>query len=301
MSRKYIPINTIADIDLSKVSLATIDNRYIDKNGNRFATRFNIRNRKIQIVRIALGTDEAINSKGKIVKELLKKREHFPEQDQLMDELIPQTPEELEAVEEKKVVDPSYARLPKWIQEKEIPFLDSVDPGKFVATLPEVKKTISERIFGIINTIEKSDLYDNFQGFDPVMKFHHIFDDNINTAFTKAEEIISEFSKYPKTPEHYLNNIEIKHHDMIEQLEGEEQMNVIKSYMICHSLMPAMEGALQITEFFREVVSTIDKGSIPEKKIQTFEDNLSSARSIEDLAREKISQMITWMREEKLY
>jgi len=300
MSKKYIPINTIEDIDLSKISLATINNRYIDSNGNRFATRFNLRSRKIQIVRIALGADEAINAKGKVVKELLKKRMHHEEDDSLLEELIPQSaPEEPE--EEKPPEDPAYADLPDWIREKEIPFLDEVDPAKFISSLPETNKTISERIFGIIHNIEKSGLYDSFQGFDPVLEFSHLFDVEINPAAQKTDEMISEFSKFPKTPEHYMNEVETRFHNKLDTIEGEEKMNYLKSYIICHSYFPAMKGAMQITELFHQIIATIDPESIPEDKKRTFNDTLGSADSLTEVAREKISEMITWMRQEGVY
>lgn len=74
MSRRYKAINSIDDIDISRITLGDINQRYIDEHGNRFATRFNIRTRKIQIVRIALGEDEAKNAKGKLVEGLARHR-----------------------------------------------------------------------------------------------------------------------------------------------------------------------------------------------------------------------------------
>ena len=303
MSKKYIPINTIADIDLSKVSLGNINNRYIDKDGNRFATRFNLRSHKIQIVRIALGADEAFNAKGKVVKELLKLRasDHGEEDETIMNELLQsQSPEEA-PVEEAAPVDPAYAKMPEWIGRHEIPFLDDVNPAKLISSLPETNKTISERIFGIIHNIEKSGLYDNFQGFDPVLEFSHLFDVEISPATQQTDELINEFSKFPKSPEHYMNDVEAQHHKHLDELPAEEKMSFLKSYLICHSYFPAIKAALHITELFHQIIAEIAPENIPENKQRTFNDTLASADSITELAKEKASPMITWMRQEGVY
>lgn len=301
MSRKYIPINTIKDIDLSKISFSNINNRYIDKDGNRFATRFNLRSRKVHIVRVALGADEAVNAKGKVVKELLRRTHMNDETDELFNDLISQKSEE-PSEEEIELVDPAYNELPQWIGQKEIRFLDEpVDPAKLLSSLPETDKTLSERIFGIIHSIEKSGLYDNFEGFDPVLEFSHLFDAEINPAAQKANEKITEFNRFPKTPEHYMNDVEAKLHKKLDSLEGETKMAVLKSYIICHSYLPGMKAAIHISELFQQIIADIDRESIPENKQRSFNDTLASADSISELARQKTSEMITWMKQEGVY
>ncbi|HNM98869.1 MAG TPA: hypothetical protein PKG67_00400, partial [Turneriella sp.] len=59
MRHNYIRIQTVADIDTSRITLRSIENRYIDSQGRRYATRFNLRTRRIEIVPIALGREEA--------------------------------------------------------------------------------------------------------------------------------------------------------------------------------------------------------------------------------------------------
>ena len=63
MRRNYIRIQSVADIDTSRITLRSIENRYIDAQGRRYATRFNLRTHRIEIVPIALGREEATLAK----------------------------------------------------------------------------------------------------------------------------------------------------------------------------------------------------------------------------------------------
>lgn len=65
----YIPINSVNDIDTKKISVREINKRYIDRDGNRFATRFNLQKRRIEVVRLARNQQEASNIRGAILQE----------------------------------------------------------------------------------------------------------------------------------------------------------------------------------------------------------------------------------------
>lgn len=66
---KYILINTINDIDPNRISIRDVNIRYIDREGNRFATRFNMKSRKIEIVRIASNKEEALRIRNEILQD----------------------------------------------------------------------------------------------------------------------------------------------------------------------------------------------------------------------------------------
>lgn len=50
----YIIVNSIDEIDPNKLSLAQLGTKYLDRNGNRYAVRFNKESRKAEIIRITL-------------------------------------------------------------------------------------------------------------------------------------------------------------------------------------------------------------------------------------------------------
>ncbi|MEQ9365007.1 MAG: hypothetical protein RIF32_12220 [Leptospirales bacterium] len=65
----FIPINSIADIDPEKISIRDINKRYIDRDGNKYATRFNLQSRKVEVVRIVKTRAEAQRVSQQIKKE----------------------------------------------------------------------------------------------------------------------------------------------------------------------------------------------------------------------------------------
>lgn len=75
---KYEYIHSIDDIDPSRVSIRDINKRYVDREGNRYATRFNPTTRRVEIVRLASTREEAMELRSQILKERkeIKKSEH---------------------------------------------------------------------------------------------------------------------------------------------------------------------------------------------------------------------------------
>ncbi len=70
----FIPINSIADIDPEKISIRDINKRYIDREGNKYATRFNLQSRKVEVVRIVKTRAEAQRVSQQIKRERYETR-----------------------------------------------------------------------------------------------------------------------------------------------------------------------------------------------------------------------------------
>jgi hypothetical protein len=70
----FIPINSIDDVDPEKISIRDINKRYIDREGNRYATRFNLQTRKVEVVRIVKTRLEAHRLSQQIKREKTEMR-----------------------------------------------------------------------------------------------------------------------------------------------------------------------------------------------------------------------------------
>ncbi len=70
----FIPINSIADIDPDNISIRDINKRYIDRDGNRYATRFNLQTRRVEVVRIVKTRAEAQRVSQQIKRQRLETR-----------------------------------------------------------------------------------------------------------------------------------------------------------------------------------------------------------------------------------
>lgn len=74
---EYIHINSIDDIKPEKISIRQLNNKYIDRYGNRYATKFNIKTKKVDIVRLATTKEEALRFRDEIKKTGKQKKEIF--------------------------------------------------------------------------------------------------------------------------------------------------------------------------------------------------------------------------------
>lgn len=66
---KYIFINSIYDIDTRKIAIGQIGQKYIDKEGHRYTTRFNLFSREIEVVRLAATMEEALRVRDKVLRD----------------------------------------------------------------------------------------------------------------------------------------------------------------------------------------------------------------------------------------
>lgn len=66
----YVIIDSIDDIDLKRVHIQDLGRRFMDRQGNRFALRFDLEHRRIRLVRLATSREEA----DRIRSEVLRKR-----------------------------------------------------------------------------------------------------------------------------------------------------------------------------------------------------------------------------------
>ncbi|MCB1324755.1 MAG: hypothetical protein H7A21_11205 [Spirochaetales bacterium] len=70
----YIPINSIDEIDPARISIRDINKRYVDREGNRYATRFNLQTRQIEVVRLFKNRQEALRLRQDILKDRAEER-----------------------------------------------------------------------------------------------------------------------------------------------------------------------------------------------------------------------------------
>ncbi len=71
---KYILIRSAEDLDPRKISIKEINRKYVDPMGNRYATRFNMDTRRVEVVRLASSREEAIALRREILKEKRQRR-----------------------------------------------------------------------------------------------------------------------------------------------------------------------------------------------------------------------------------
>ncbi|MES0488947.1 MAG: hypothetical protein ABUK01_03080 [Leptospirales bacterium] len=308
MSTNYTKIESLKDIDLSKINLGNINDRYIDESGNRFATRFNIRSRKIQIVRIALGQDEAMNSKGRIIKDLVKKRigNDDEEEEEPLGPLASPTADSVEEpVSEEKIneIQVQHPDIPKWIFTADIPINEEVDIGTLLVTLNEHVKTESERLFGIIGNMKNAGLLDQSDktSGDPLLELTNIYDKQISPAYEETQAKLEEITKYPKEIHDYETLIEHKHVSKLANLQPHEQWDFVKAYIVGNQYLVGLEATVQFLETCSEKLGQANEEALEGTQIRAFEDAKVSVSFVKDTTERTIGDMIGWQIQTGVY
>lgn len=319
MSRNYIPIESIDDIDLSKIHVGNINDRYVDKQGNRYATRFNLRTRKIQLVRVALGEDEARLSKGRIVKGLVAKNkgsirkeelpdlpdDHEPEtespQTDIAENPVEATTPQNHPPKEAAGTSSNKIPLPEWVVKYQIEPDLSADPVLLQNKMGENFKVLSERVFGVINNLQNAGVLTKAGEGDPMLALTTIFDTRIEPPYNKAEKLFTEMTKYPRKPEHYMVSIPSQFYDYIEALEEDDQLLILKAFLIGEQYLSLLEGGMAFTEVVEKKYAHLNAEEFPSKAKQSFEDAITANSFIRETIRENAALVTGWMAQQNIF
>lgn len=66
---RYILIDTVDDLDPRRISIRDLNKKYMDREGNRYALRFDLNSRQIHVVRLAGSKDEAVRIRAEILRQ----------------------------------------------------------------------------------------------------------------------------------------------------------------------------------------------------------------------------------------
>lgn len=320
MNKKYVPIDSVDDIDLSKISIANINDRYIDKKGNRFATRFNLRTKKIQIVRIALGEDEAARARGKVVQGLVKKKlessikkKTEEEHTGSGDDLAPPDISEIGSLggNEKKTTPtgdevsgkkfPEKRPIPEWIPDLGIEPAASVNPGDLLAVLEENYKLLAERLFGVINNIKNSGVMKATAEIDEAIDFTNIYDHKIEPKMNEAKKYKNELLKYAERPDHYYTMIEKAYRVYLHDLSDPEIMEFLKAYFIGSLCFEVLGETLGFIQTVKEKTKDVNMELLESDKRQFLGYAYTTCDFLTSYIKEEAAKLLRWMIDEKIY
>lgn len=233
MRRQYISIETTADIDLSRITLQTIENRYVDPQGRRYATRFNIRSHKIEIVPIALGREEAI----------LVRR---------MGGAI--SPRETASVSSdgsvQDRVHPNPMKLPIWITSLDLqPNMNDAELHNFLVQEEREMQRNGERYRGLIQSLKMSsvleDMKDNNQH-DAILGLTNTYERDIQAHTSRVQSMVVEYLRFPKPLASYMGQIDRNCKKYAEKLDLEKQKKYCMAYLLAGEMFAVIKGCQEI-------------------------------------------------------
>jgi hypothetical protein len=320
MTRKYVPIDNVDDIDLSKISIGNINDRYIDKKGNRFATRFNLRTKKIQIIRIALGEEEARKARGKIVQGLVRKKilssgkkMHSVDEGSHDDLAAPdlldigiaggsqETGKDTVGSKPPGKKQPEKRPVPEWIQGLGVQPAETVSPGDILAVLEENYKLLSERLFGVINNVKNSGVMKETAEIDEAIDFTNIFDHNIHPKMEEAKKLRDELQKYAERPDHYFTMIEKSYRAHLRDMPEHEVFEFFKAYFIGSLCLEVLGETLHFVNTVTQKTKHINLDDLDTDKRQFLTYAYTTCEFLQTYIKEETAKFLRWMLDEKVF
>ena len=277
MARQYIPINSVDDIDVSRISLATINNRYIDRSGNRYATRFNKRTRKIDIVRIALGKEEALQAKVSRISSKLA---------------------EVTAPENMGTKHPAPWKLPNWLNALKIQPREDLDVNEYVLGLERETEKMSERIRGLISNMKNSGAFENKKegNQDVILELTTYFDREIQDHLSKTQNRLIELQRFPKPNSHYIATLDRRQKMFVEKLNSDKQKEYLRAFLIGQSYLNALHGCFTIIDTANNEFDKVNTERMPYDKKQFLENARTTAQYLREALLDETAKVLGWLK-----
>lgn len=269
----YIPIESLEDIDVLKLSVRDLDKRYIDRSGNRYALRFNMKTRRPEVVQIVSNRLEARRLQQSILQE--KSRPAASAQSRKEPSSLPPViaqfvPDE-ETFHEQKFVDECVAELPRLRESQQA----------------AVSKMRQSRIFENVLGPEFLDLNRNVE----------------RDAWRKIDESIAickEWTSRPPSLHTALIRVLPEKRKVLDTISDEPvKLESIRRWEWQDKIADAYE---RLHKFSNEIKSLMDR--VPEEELlktpqaqrQFFKDAAASLGVIEEACAGKLSRVDGWRR-----
>ncbi|MFO1524595.1 MAG: hypothetical protein U1F16_01340 [Turneriella sp.] len=233
MRRQYIPINSVSDIDTSRITTRSIENRYVDSQGRRFATRFNLRTRRIEIVPIALGREEAI----------LVKRMAGTERSE-------ETSNSEMRIQNR--VHPNPMKLPAWLVAMNIePDMTHAELHGFLVEAEREMQRNGERYRGLIQSLKMSSILEDVKDgnqHDAILELTNTYERDIQAHASRVQAMVVEFLRFPKPLASYLGQIDRNCKKYVEKLEMDKQKKYCQAYLLAGEMSAVFKGCLELID-----------------------------------------------------
>ena len=229
MKSAIIKIDDITDIDISKIGIYDLNNRYMDVKGNIYGLKFDYGSKKIKIVRIIRTHKEDAPFIQQQI--LMRKIQDVPE----VNDKAPEHEETFDTDDKEEPFNPSMVI-------KDI--LGNIDSHK-------------ARLRGIMMNIKNSPLFSKDKG--EIKEFEDVFrgiDIDGILQLEKTESYEKELSLYPRSITYYQAKVDNQARATMERLAGNNDglRNFVYSYEMSNTLLHVYENLRKILESLAELI-----------------------------------------------
>ena len=315
----YIPINSVNDIEIKKISVRDINKRYIDRQGNRFATRFNLQKRQIEIVRLARNQREATDIKGAILrgkKEKLLSSSPTPPKP----EVKPADPKPVPASSNPKAKSVPATTQKKPVSDLSDDLINELDLNKddfdfleennedepidatnmleqpFLENMSKELDRFKERQQVVLNQLKNIPRqFLNMQSLSDLTREVDI------KCWQESEKCINYFKElygYPRSLNQYLNRLDDDEKKQLDKLSNDtDKMNAIKRIESSKSFAMVLQAYLDSSMEIRGILNSIsdaDKVKVFQGKERQLEDLETSLSLLIKNTNRKLAELKSW-------
>jgi hypothetical protein len=277
MRHRYIRVDSIADIDTGRVTLQSIENRYIDAQGRRFATRFNIRSHKIEIVPIALGREEAM---------LVKRMSAGAKAGE---------PQRQESRGERRV-HPQPMKLPAWVTELNLePDTHDVELHTFLLAAEREMQRNGERYRGLIQSLKMSSVLEDMKDgnqHDAILELTNTYERDIQAHASRVQAMVVEFLRFPKPLASYLGQVDRNCKKYVEKLEPEKQKRYCQTYLLASEMFAIFLGSKELIAMIERFTSEAKPERLNYDRKGAFESAMQSLGFLKAALNQEIARFL---------
>jgi len=278
MRQHYIRINSVADIDTSRITLRSIENRYVDTDGRRFATRFNLRTHRIEIVPIALGKEEAL-----LARRILAAAGSGD--DKMNSDNRAQ-----------RRVHPMPMKLPPWVAELNIEpdMRDSELHGFLVNAEREIQRN-GERYRGLIQSLKMSSVLEEMKDgnqHDAVLGLTNSYERDIQAHASRVQAMVVEFLRFPKPLASYLGQIDRNCKKYVEKLEMDKQKKYCMVYLLASEMFSVFKGCKELMEMIEKFTAGASPERLNYDRKGAFESAMQTLKYLKEALDEDIAKFM---------
>jgi len=321
----YIYINSINDIQPEKISIRQLNKKYIDKMGNRYATKFNLKTKKVEIVRLATSKEEALRLREEIRREKLiekpgrggilsgsKLDQNMPDYFKSDDSF--ETPSSFfeTNASSRELQSPQDSGISS---EDFDPYLMDVDRGGLGSfekrnltgvvfyekpfidkCISEIQKT-KERQNAFINYIKKTKLFDR----EEKERFDELEREIDIECWQRGEKAVNyhrELYSYPRPINYYLARVPSDKKKVLESKKEEEKLDLVRRWELQEVFEKTFSLFFRTTEkayfLLQEKISHDAFSNLPAQTQQLLKDSRTSCEIVMQASKEILQEIKIW-------
>ncbi len=300
---EYIPIDSVDDLDPSKISLKDINKKYIDRNGMRYATRFNLKTRKVEIVRIVKGRQEAEMIRRQVVQHrAVEQRSREEARDYSNDGEglgvvsedefggFPSTPEPFSG----------GSAAPAGGGARSLPDMDASAgfvERQFIDECASDFEKVKERLQGIMNFIKNSRYFETHRSEGLNEAFRMIDVDGIQRS-EAAINHYKELMSYPRPVSYYISRMAADLKSKLDAVAGDdEKMVFVRRWEIQAVFTETYDKVKTTTENLLTILNGVpgeDLDLLPHNQRQAFDDARAASTFLLENCVNRLERIRIW-------